>query len=278
MSRAKQRTCQTNLYSYYAQYEKRIQTFKYWTGGANPRLLALVGFFSTDTDDHVCCFACGVRIKSWDKHCDPWTEHFKWKPSCRFLQTEHSEYKKQKTILKYSSFEERLKSYTISWPGTEFQDPVQMANAGFFYLGYGDHVQCFCCNIHLSSWDSQDIPIQEHARWNSRCGHLRERLQAESMRTQELILPKQKHLAQHFGETRMKEEKIKLVTVEDLEADSSGQEVVDIHDLGQGVSIRTGEFELKPTSCTSSSLEEPARGRTYDGKEYFSVSYQHYKR
>lgn len=38
-----------------------------------------------------------------------------------------------------------------------------------------------------------------------------------SLPFQELILPKQKHLAQHFGETRMKEEKIKLVTVEDLE-------------------------------------------------------------
>lgn len=37
--------------------------------------------------------------------------------------------------MKYVTFEERLKSFTELWPGTEFQDPVQMANAGFYYLG-----------------------------------------------------------------------------------------------------------------------------------------------
>ncbi|XP_061176125.1 baculoviral IAP repeat-containing protein 7-A-like [Saccostrea echinata] len=180
MSEVKQK--KTRSFPYYETYEKRFQTFKNWPGIANPRLLARAGFFSTDTADHVRCFSCGVGIKCWDSSCDPWTEHLRWRPKCEYLKTGYSAYNKEKLRVGYSSFEERLMSFTASWPGTESQDPVQMANAGFFYIGYGDHVQCYCCNIHVHSWEAQDIPIQEHARWKPNCGHLRERLLLESKR------------------------------------------------------------------------------------------------
>ena len=32
------------------------------------------------------CFCCGGGLKSWQPEDDPWTEHLKWFPRCKYLQ------------------------------------------------------------------------------------------------------------------------------------------------------------------------------------------------
>ena len=37
------------------------------------------------TDDFVKCFHCGGCLRNWNKCDNPWTEHAKWFPNCKFL-------------------------------------------------------------------------------------------------------------------------------------------------------------------------------------------------
>lgn len=237
---------------YYQTFERRIQRFKNWNGSVDPRLLARAGFFFTDRDDYVICFACGIGVKNWDSSCDPWSEHQKHKPRCMFLRTGLKAYRREIEAMKYVTFEERLKSFTELWPGTEFQDPVQMANAGFYYLGVCDHVKSFCCNIHLRSWSPEDIPISEHSRWSPNCDYVKERLMAENLRKQKCLCEQEKARTKTGKETTIVKKKAKAG---DLEEDCCGAEITSINELGQGLSIRTEDygnrFEME-TICSSS--------------------------
>lgn len=56
-----------------------------------------------------------------------------------------------------------------SWTNTNTADVESLVNAGFFYTGNEDHVRCFDCGIGLRSWEPEDDPMVEHARWSPSC-------------------------------------------------------------------------------------------------------------
>ncbi|KAK7922535.1 hypothetical protein WMY93_009437 [Mugilogobius chulae] len=58
---------------------------------ADPEVLAKAGFYSTGTGDKVMCFCCGGGLKGWQPGEDPWEEHAKNYPGCRFLLTAKGE-------------------------------------------------------------------------------------------------------------------------------------------------------------------------------------------
>ncbi|KAI4491236.1 hypothetical protein M0802_010332 [Mischocyttarus mexicanus] len=62
---------------------------------------------------------------------------------------------------------ERLRSFR-NWP-VSFLKPEKLAEAGFYYLGEGDKVKCFECNIEICQWVENDDPMEDHARWSDRC-------------------------------------------------------------------------------------------------------------
>lgn len=66
---------------------------------------------------------------------------------------------------------ERISSFADR-PATMTQTPRDLAIAGFFYAGYGDHTKCFFCGGCLRDWDVDDDPWVEHARWFPRCSYL----------------------------------------------------------------------------------------------------------
>lgn len=70
----------------------------------------------------------------------------------------------------YKSEEVRRKSFDdgVEWDKNLFP-PSEMAKAGFYYVGYGDHVRCFHCGIGLTKWVRNDIPWVEHAKWSASC-------------------------------------------------------------------------------------------------------------
>ena len=37
------------------------------------------------TNDHVNCFHCGSGLRNWEPEDDPWLEHARWFPQCRFV-------------------------------------------------------------------------------------------------------------------------------------------------------------------------------------------------
>lgn len=67
------------------------------------------------------------------------------------------------------SEEERLQTFT-NWPRDAPVSPAELARAGFHYLGYGDTVQCFCCDGVLRHWVHGDTPWGEHAKHFPTCG------------------------------------------------------------------------------------------------------------
>ncbi|XP_059115808.1 baculoviral IAP repeat-containing protein 7 [Peromyscus eremicus] len=65
----------------------RLASFYDWpsTAGIHPEPLAAAGFFHTGQQDKVRCFFCYGGLQSWEHGDDPWTEHARWFPRCRFL-------------------------------------------------------------------------------------------------------------------------------------------------------------------------------------------------
>lgn len=58
-------------------------------------------------------------------------------------------------------YENRLKSYDVKWV-LKHITPVQMAKAGFYFLGRQDNVRCTFCNEEFSYWSKDEIPFLEH--------------------------------------------------------------------------------------------------------------------
>lgn len=61
------------------------------------------------------------------------------------------------------SEEARLQTFS-SWPSTVPVRPRDLAQAGLYYLGESDRVQCFCCNGMLGGWEAGDTAWGEHTK------------------------------------------------------------------------------------------------------------------
>ncbi|XP_028413742.1 putative inhibitor of apoptosis [Dendronephthya gigantea] len=76
---------------------------------------------------------------------------------------------------KYASEHARLHTF-ISWPKHCPVQPKELIDAGFYYTGSGDRVQCFKCGIILAGWEPHDTPWGEHEKWSKDCPLVREHL------------------------------------------------------------------------------------------------------
>ncbi|XP_059535477.1 E3 ubiquitin-protein ligase XIAP [Myotis daubentonii] len=71
-----------------ADYEARIITFGTWMYPVNKEQLARAGFYALGEGDKVKCFQCGGGLTNWKPSEDPWEEHAKWYPGCKYLLEE----------------------------------------------------------------------------------------------------------------------------------------------------------------------------------------------
>lgn len=62
----------------------------------------------------------------------------------------------------------RLRTFQ-QWPDTSPISPRDLAKAGFFFVGPGDDVQCFCCGGVLKDWALGSCPIAEHLKFFPSC-------------------------------------------------------------------------------------------------------------
>ncbi|XP_060783954.1 E3 ubiquitin-protein ligase XIAP [Neoarius graeffei] len=69
-------------------FEERLESFRDKVHPINHERLARAGFTSIDDQDGVVCFKCGGCLKNWEPDDDPWVEHAKHYPGCRFLLAE----------------------------------------------------------------------------------------------------------------------------------------------------------------------------------------------
>lgn len=67
----------------------------------------------------------------------------------------------------FGSESERIDSFK-NWPLT-FISPIDLSRAGFYYLRVKDIVRCAYCGIEIGHWEREDIPINEHYKFNPKC-------------------------------------------------------------------------------------------------------------
>lgn len=72
----------------YMDFNSRLSTFAHWPPAINisPELLANAGFFYTGVSDEVKCFHCDGGMRAWSATDDPWVEHKKWHPHCKYIE------------------------------------------------------------------------------------------------------------------------------------------------------------------------------------------------
>lgn len=121
-------------------------------------------------------------IAKWEEGDNPFTEHEKFFPNCprvqlgpnitniagdgiRDLGIQQIQTPKRE---KYSCLDARIRTFS-QWPRSDIQHPEVLATAGFYYLDMDDQVRCFHCNGGLRSWQKEDDPWYEHAKWFPKC-------------------------------------------------------------------------------------------------------------
>lgn len=66
----------------------------------------------------------------------------------------------------------RLKTFK-EWPINLKMKPAELSDAGFFYTGVGDRVQCFSCGGGLKNWEDDDVAWEQHALWYPNCEYMK---------------------------------------------------------------------------------------------------------
>ncbi|XP_075960011.1 E3 ubiquitin-protein ligase XIAP [Anarhichas minor] len=164
--------------------------------------LARAGFYFTGNADRVRCFSCRETLENWCRGDTPVERHKEVSPSCRFLSCIHrtnfnpscenrltngSPYNEEAEDMEYrlrrgevvdestypmaphmKSEEARLQTLS-TWPSAAPVRARDLAQAGLYYLGGGDRVQCFCCGGMLAGWEAGDTAWEEHTKHFPNC-------------------------------------------------------------------------------------------------------------
>lgn len=185
----------------------RLESFRNWPANANvnPQDLAKSGFFYTGQGDRVQCVFCRGILRNWDPGDIPHIEHRNKYARCPFMlgmsvgnvpmsanQSPHqsttvnrgahflNQGPSSMESLGISTERPKHPNYAIegnrittfnnsNWPAYKHQTPKLLAQAGFFYAGFGDNVKCFFCDGGLKNWEPGDNPWEEHTRWYPSC-------------------------------------------------------------------------------------------------------------
>ncbi|NXF06033.1 BIR7B protein, partial [Smithornis capensis] len=86
-------------------------------------------------------------------------------------ETEHGAACHQLFDSSMRSVARRLRTFQ-RWPHTSPVSARDLVEAGFFYVGPRDEVQCFCCGGVLKDWRPGDCPIIEHLNFFPSCKYV----------------------------------------------------------------------------------------------------------
>ncbi|KAF4610571.1 hypothetical protein D9613_007097 [Agrocybe pediades] len=162
---------------------------------ANPETLADAGFYydpSYDDPDNVTCFVCDKELAGWEEEDDPFLIHYsKCSQNCcwasaycgiasdtdrrrRFISTDKSRIPSGKQMEKA-----RHETFLVGKGWIHDKTPnhgansKMMARAGFVYTPQeagDDLATCLYCDTALRGWVSEDDPMEEHRKRESKTG------------------------------------------------------------------------------------------------------------
>ncbi|XP_073480516.1 baculoviral IAP repeat-containing protein 1-like isoform X2 [Aquarana catesbeiana] len=165
------------------------QPFSSWC----PKEMASAGFFCTELESSIQCFCCGLVLCKQSIPYTPIERHRHFNPNCEFVKGGDTG-----NILKYevhprpvvgtqNDCEEsmkceqgRLQSFSC-WPPYALIAPSALVQAGFFFTGSRDTVQCFSCGGCIGIWEKDDDPWREHAKWFPECTFLKSKISPEDI-------------------------------------------------------------------------------------------------
>lgn len=181
----------------------RVNSFRHFPRAkeVSAERLARAGFYFTGESDRVRCFSCQQTVENWSSADTPVNRHLQASPACKFLNCVHrtgnigfapltngSVYDEEAEAMEFSlrtgevvdestyptaphmcEEDVRIRSFGTSWPASAPVRPRQLAQAGLYYLGEADRVQCFCCGGMLAGWEPGDEAWNEHSRHFPNC-------------------------------------------------------------------------------------------------------------
>ncbi|XP_015674048.1 baculoviral IAP repeat-containing protein 1 [Protobothrops mucrosquamatus] len=165
---------------------KRLKTFSSISESTwAPTEMAAAGFYYNNVKSAVQCFCCGLVLLTRSLKTSPFDKHKNLRSSCEFIlgkevgniskydiRVRNPENNSLEVKNKYKEMESRLESFT-NWPFyCKDIQPALLTNAGFYFTGIKDTVQCFACSGCLGNWEEGDDPWKEHAKWFPECEFL----------------------------------------------------------------------------------------------------------
>jgi hypothetical protein len=164
---------------------KRLATFNSYKWPTHcpvhPSELAKSGFFYTGQEDSVQCFSCKIALKGWENGDTAEGEHRRHNPFCPFLNGKDKQnvplsmprqqllqQQQAKPIANLQFEHVRVQTFT-SWPHSSPVSTDDLAEAGFYYTGKRDAVQCFLCSVVVEKWVPGDVPVEEHLKHSPDC-------------------------------------------------------------------------------------------------------------
>lgn len=78
----------------------------------------------------------------------------------------------------YANANDRIATFE-TWPETKVQTKEQLAEAGFYYAKISDRTICYYCGGGLEGWEPDDVPLQEHLKWFTKCKYALHKLEAK---------------------------------------------------------------------------------------------------
>ncbi|KAL5289243.1 BIRC2 family protein [Megaselia abdita] len=164
----------------------RLGSFKNWPNtNISPGELAKAGFYYFNVQDQVKCAWCSGIIAKWEKDDNAFDEHNRFFPNCPRvqlgplidiasdgIQNLGIQQIQEPVKPKYSTLDARVRTFD-EWPIPQIQKPEVLAEAGFYFTRPDDQVRCFHCNGGLRSWQKEDDPWFEHAKWFPQCNFVR---------------------------------------------------------------------------------------------------------
>ncbi|XP_045175324.1 E3 ubiquitin-protein ligase XIAP-like isoform X2 [Mercenaria mercenaria] len=189
-------------YPSYSVYEYRLGTYPdSWDGKPHATHLCRAGFFYIHREEIFRCFYCGIGLKDFSVHDDPFLEHVRYSGQCPVLhdvlggaelsavkiklQMGDPEYNRclqmreihRKTVYvyrhpDYESEEARFNSFS-RWPLREQFPPLSLARIGLYYTGYETVVRCFACDGGFRKPQAADELWFQHGFYFPSCPYMR---------------------------------------------------------------------------------------------------------
>ena len=75
----------------------------------------------------------------------------------------------------YAVLMKRMETF-LPWPRDYHLRPKELAEAGFYYAGFGDCCRCFYCGGGIRNWVNDDDAWVEHARFFPKCQYIRQQM------------------------------------------------------------------------------------------------------